>query len=423
MSNAAFVVALLVPIAAAVIALTLGWSLAPCLRVGAIASAAITVALLVADRHPTAGSARPDALALAAVVGTFLVVAVAVEPRDALVPTLAGTVAVIGLVVAPDGVPPAAGALLGALAALAVCAVGSSGWSAVGAAAGLTAVAAAAPMHSGRLGMAVVAVGVAVALVAIATSPALTRAGAVAIPAVLVVGLRALPAIDGVPIESRRGAAVMLAALALVLAGAPRVVRRLPDLGVAAPVGALALAAATAGVPGSVSAAAPLAAAAVLAVVVPPTLRALPAIAGAVVLGDALLDARGRTALVVAVIGGAALVLASVPRRRPTRPEPPQLVGAGVGAWLLLRPSSFAWTGNFRAHSYEVAVADAVAGGLVVVLVHALRRPDALAALWDLPPAARPRAPYRSPTERMVAPIAVVTLFAVSSALLRSGAL
>ncbi len=419
MTNVLLVIALVAPLAAAAIAFAIELPMVTSVRAGALAGASIAGGLLAAGAHPVAGSLQPDPLALAAMAGAFLVLAVVADPRDAPLGALAGTAATVGVIAASHGSPSASGAVLGALAALAFASAGGSGWNATIAAGGLTVVALGAATD-GRTALAVVAVGCAIAVVSV--SPHSTAVAAVALPAILVAGLRALPAVDSVAIEPRRTAAVVLAGVALAAAAVPWVVRRVPDLGVAPSLAALSLAAAASGVPGSLPTAAPLGAAAVLALALPAPIRMVPALPGIALFGDALLAARGRTALAVGVLCGIAVVLAAAPRRRATRPAVGQFAATAVGGWLVLRPSSFAWAGPLDAHSFEIAIADAAAGGLVVLVAYALVHRDDVPARQALPAGTRRPPPLR--LAHRAAPFAVcVAMLAVAALLLRSGAL
>jgi hypothetical protein len=423
MSDALLVVLLLAPTAAIGIAFAIEVDPAPLVRPALLSAAAVALVMLLTDATPRVGSWRPDQLALAAIVGTFVLAAAHTTKAEPVAPTLAASVAALGLALAPGDAPSPGAALLGGVAALVVLAPRGGGWWCAGAAVGLAIAASAAPLDGhGAVQVAVLTCGLAIAAGCVASRMA--RAAAVALPAVLVVGLRALPVV----VASDRAhdvASVALGAAGLAMVALPFVVRRVRVQGSAPAVACWGLAAAVGAVPGVAAAAGLLGASAALAPALPVGFDAAVALPGAVALGDALLDARDAEAAVLGALAAATLAVIVLVRARPTRPSGAGLAAAGLGAWLLLRPSSWRWAGPPDMQAYTEAVAVALAAGLALVV------PATIAAhrgiVPELPPPEpepqpQPR-PQRSWADRVRSAAAAGAMGCVAAALVRSGAL
>ncbi|MGI8663028.1 MAG: hypothetical protein ACR2LQ_07430 [Acidimicrobiales bacterium] len=399
--RAVLVVSIAMPLTAVAIARALKADVQRCARAGALVSFVGFTALLVGDRLPELGALQPDALALLAAAGAALVAAVLAGEH--LVPGALALIAVaIGACAAPSGSPSAGGALLGAAGAVAVTAAVSD-----------TAVAL---TVAGALGVAAAGGVALVVALPVAVLAAGRRSGAVsvALPGLLLVGLRALP-----PEAPGRWAAVALAGAATLLALVPPRTGQLRMLP-AVPVGVWALVAATGAVPGLEAAAVLLAAAATLLVVIDLPVGLLTALPGAVALEHALLDVGGRTAVVLGALAGVtALALALTARGAAPAPAA-RVLAAALATWLVLRPTAWTFGSEPDLGQYQAGAASAGAAGLLATVAATAAGWVAVAAPAPLP---RPPPSAVSLRQRRATVAATAVMGIVAAALLRSSSL
>ncbi len=233
------------------------------------------------------------------------------------------------------------------------------------------------------------------------TEPALRAAperGALLLAGGLAVGLTAAPLRVGA--DELGAAVVILASAAVVAAGVRRGALSLALLALAVAAGPAALA------PGSRL----LAAAAVIVVAVDLPWAWLAATPGAVSLASGVIDDGGRLAFATAVgVAAVAVLLAQAASEEGAlgrRLSLGAVPAASVGAWLVVAPGSWTWTGASLA-AYDEGTARAVAAGLLVVVAYVLvgalgRRPDA-------PPPRRARSRSSRPGRSLERPAQLVT--------------
>lgn len=221
------------------------------------------------------------------------------------------------------------------------------------------------------------------------------RPAALLVPAGLALGLAAVPrhaAADDLGI-----AVVLLAAAAVVAAGAHRVPVALGLVSLAAAAGPATL------LPGALL----LAAAAVLALALDHPWAWLLAVPGGVSLVAGVVDDRGRLAVAVALAAAVVAVLAaqgavhllSSPGRGSEDHAVPLLPAAVLGAWLVVLPGTWGWTGA-RLSAYDRGALLAAAAAVVAVALRIALRTGV--APLDVVAAGEEMVPTETPGARLV---------------------
>jgi hypothetical protein len=371
-ADALLVAVLLAPLAAVVLAVAAAvpnddrrWTTGGC----AIAALGSTV-LLVAGEHPHVSRLSPDDLALAAAVATaVLALGVRSSARTPVV-AAAVTVATCAIASGAPGQPSTVGPVLGIAAAVVLLTLSRETARLTTAAMSIGVVVVAAGVRGGGHGGAATVI-IGAALVAIASSLSPRRAATVVVPLALLIGLRVAPALAGTP--SARWLALVLALAGAVLALAPVIAPRFHrSPAVCAALVPWTLAAAVGPLAGMSVAARALATGAVLAVALGGPLALLAAAPGAAMLMYAVADGHGWPRPVLAVLLVTTVVgLTSARAGQATaRLRPIDAVVLAVGAWFVLRPTSWAWAraAGLRAYTDGTVLAAAVALIAVVVV-------------------------------------------------------
>jgi hypothetical protein len=329
-------------------------------RAGCMLAAAGWGVLLIGGQHPEVGRFAPDELAMAAAIGVSLFGARAIGASAVPV-----TVVTAALAIGHPGDPSTVAPLLGiALVAVLVAVAGRTHPVTTAAVALAVVVGAVGVNLENTAGPALVVVSS--AAVAVAASVTLRSPLVVVVPAALVEAIRVGPRLADT--TTSRWLAVGLAVLALLVLAGPAVNWRVPPFPIAAALVPWALIAAVGPFADAIEAARPLAAGAVLALLLGGPLALVATLPGTVLLADSVAGGSGATRLALGALAFAAIALACftqpAEQDSPTEPVPVDAVALALVVWLVVRPTAWTWLQVSGLRSYMQGVALGTAAAL-----------------------------------------------------------